>query len=212
MATSEASRSNLQLLLRSLVCEPLTSMSNLVPDNRHLPIILPEESYPPVEAPVKLIILSDATSLALAVVARSLKLESPSRLGVRLGKISIGTREYKPWYNAPRSSLIHFGEQQVHGGLGHHVGYIHEVFFWPSKPVVNAEVPEGHTLITVAVYGNCPSTHIDPFLAFPYTCARICSTKISSYIIISPDNVHGPVAIAPWRCAVDTQVAIACPV
>jgi len=110
----------------------------------------------------------------------------------------------------PRDSLIHFGTQQFQGGLGEFVGHIHEVFFWPSGPVNNAEAPEGYTLITVAVYGACPSGHPDPFLLFPYTCARICSTKISSYIIISPEDICGPVAIAPWRCAVETQVAVAC--
>ena len=212
MATSEATRSNLHLLLRSLACQPLTSMFNLVPDDRQLPIILPDESYPLVEARVELTILSEETCLALLRLANSLGLDSASKVGVRLGKISIGTRVYKPWYSAPRSSLIHFGEQQVHCGLGEYVGHIHEVFFWPSKPVVNAEVPEGRTLITVAVYGGCPSTHGDPFLPLPYTCARICSTKIFSYVIISPKDVHGPVAIAPWRCTMETQVAIACPV
>ena len=212
MATSEATRSNLQLLLRSVACQPLTSMSNLVPDDCQLPIILPDISYPPVEAPLELIIFSQETCSALAEIARSLQNGPASRTGIRLRKISIGTRVYKPWYNSPRCSLIHFGAQQVHGGLGKYVGHIHEVFFLPLRPVINAEVPEGHALITVAVYGDYSYTHPDPFLPFPYTCARICSTKIFSYVIISPENVHGPVAIVPWRCTGESQVAIACPV
>ena len=212
MATSEATRSNLQLLLRSPACQPLTSLFNLAPGERQLPIILPEESYPPVEAPVNLTILSEETCSALAHLAQRLHISTVPRAGVRLGKISIGLRVYKPWYNSPRGSLIHFGAQKVCGGLGEYVGHIHEVFFWSTGPVIRAEVPEGHTLITVAVYGACSPTHTDPFLPLPYTCARICSTKISSYVIISPEDVHGPVAIAPWRCTVEAQVAIACPV
>ncbi len=214
MATSEATRSNLQLLLRSLACQPLTTLFDLVPDNCQLPIILPsDESYTPVGAPVVLSILSRETQSTLTTVAQLLGTGSVSkRAGVRLGKISLGTRIYKPWYIAPRDSFIHFGEQKVHGGLGQFVGHIHEVFFLPLQPVIKTKVPEGHTLITVAVYGDCPSANIDPFLPFPYTCARICSTKIITYVIISPDVVHGPVAIAPWRCAAETKVAIACPV
>jgi len=174
-------------------------------------MILPsDESYPPVDTPVILSILSRETQSALTSFAQHIGTGSVSkRAGVRLGNISLGTRIYKPWYSAPRDSLIHFGEQKVHGGLGEFVGHIHEIFFWPLQPVNETEVPEGYTLITVAVYGGCPSANIDPF---PYTCARVCSTKIISYLIISLADVHGPVAMAPWRCVPETQVAVACPV
>jgi len=106
MAASEATRSNLQLLLCSLACQPLTSMFNLMPDNRHLPIILPpDECYTPVEAPVTFITLSEETHSALTRFAQTTFSAQPtvsvSKTGIRLKTISLGTWVYKPWYNAP---------------------------------------------------------------------------------------------------------------